>query len=135
MVLAQYDWGRTSTSESWYGLTTVEELYHLHVGCPWQMVAIDSTGPLDVTPRGNKWILVKTDHFTGWTNAIPLPDTTARTVAETLFTSIVACFGCPETLHNNQGRQFDLEFMQALCLLWEIDKTSTSSYRPQSNSV
>ena len=56
--------------------------YHLYTGRPWQKVAIDFTGPLDTTPRSNKWILVITDHFTCWSDAIPLPDAMAATVAD-----------------------------------------------------
>ena len=36
---------------------------HLYSGRPWQWVAIDLVGPMPLTPRGNRWILVLSDHF------------------------------------------------------------------------
>ena len=39
-------------------------------GAPFQRVSIDVTGPLKETPRGNKVILVLTDHFSKWAEAI-----------------------------------------------------------------
>jgi len=49
----------------------------LHCGRPWQVVAVDLVGPMPLTPRGNKWILVLTDHFTRWQDVLAIPDATA----------------------------------------------------------
>ena len=46
----------------------------LYAGRPWQKVAIDLVGPMPRTQRENQWILVLTDHFTRWQDAIPLAD-------------------------------------------------------------
>ena len=42
----------------------------LFVGRPWQKVAVDLVGPMPETNRGNRWILVLTDHFTRWQDAL-----------------------------------------------------------------
>ena len=54
----------------------------LHAGRPWQVLSIDLMGPLSETDRGNNVVLVMTDHFTRWRDAIPLPNGTAPVVAE-----------------------------------------------------
>ena len=41
---------------------------------PWQKVAVGLVGPFPVTPRVNRWVLVLTDHFTRWQDALALPD-------------------------------------------------------------
>ena len=56
----------------------------LYAGRPWQKVAVDLVGPMPTTPKGNKWILVLTDHFTRWQDALALPDATAPVVAAAL---------------------------------------------------
>lgn len=81
-------------------------------------MAIDLTGPLDLTSRGNRWILVVTDHFTRWSEGIALPDATAPTVARALEERIFAPFGLPEVLHSDRGRQFEGELMTELCAIW-----------------
>jgi len=56
----------------------------LYAGRPWQVVAVDLVGPMPMTPRGNSWILVLTDHFTRWAGALAIPDASAPTVAGVL---------------------------------------------------
>ena len=108
---------------------------HLHAGRPWQQVAVDLVGPFPETPRHNKWILVLTDHFTRWQDAIPLSDATAPTVATILDERIFCYFGLPEQLHSDQGVQFESHLMDELCQLWGIEKTRTTPYHPQGNGV
>ena len=107
----------------------------LYAGRPWQRVAIDFTGPLDETPRGNKWILVITDHFTRWCDAYPLPDATAESAARVLEERLFSQFGVPEVIHSDQGKQFQGRLFQQLCALWGCDKTQTCPYRPQANGL
>lgn len=107
----------------------------LWVGRPWQKVAIDLVGPMPLTPRGNRWILVLTDHFTRWQDAIPIPDATAPVVAEVLDDRVFSYFGLPEELHSDRGAQFEGDLMTELCRLWRVMKTRTTPYHPQSNGV
>ena len=107
----------------------------LWVGRPWQKVAVDLVGPLPVTPRGNKWIMVLTDHFTRWQDALPLTDATAPVVAEMLDARVFSYFGIPEELHSDRGAQFEGDLITELCSWWGITKTRTTPYHPQSNGV
>ena len=107
----------------------------LFAGRPWQILAVDLVGPMPRTPRGNAWILVLTDHFSRWQDAIPLPDATAPVVARTLDDRVFSYFGLPEVIHTDQGAQFESDLMQSLCRLWKVTKTRTTSYHPQGNSV
>ena len=107
----------------------------LWVGRPWQKVAVDLVGPLPLTARGNKWILVLTDHFTRWQDALPIPDATAPMVAEVLDSRVFCYFGLPEEIHSDRGSQFEGDLMTELCELWHVAKTRTTPYHPQSNGV
>ena len=62
------------------GLQAAGSRQRLYAGRPWQVVAIDVVGPMPESPRGKKWILVLTDHFTRWQDAIALPDATTPTI-------------------------------------------------------
>ena len=55
------------------------------VGVPLQRVAMDILGPLPMTQAGNKYILVIGDYFTKWTEAFPMPNMEAQTVAHINF--------------------------------------------------
>ena len=51
------------------------------VGIPMERVALDIMGPLPLSDKGNKYLLVIEDYFTKWTEAVPLPDQEVITVA------------------------------------------------------
>ena len=108
---------------------------HLYAGRPWQKVAIDLVGPMPLTQKGNKWILVLTDHFTRWQDALAIPTATASVVAAALDERVFCYLGLPEQIHADQGAQFESELMQELCRLWGVAKTHTTPYHPQANGI
>ena len=114
---------------------TAGERYHLFAGRPWQVLAVDLCGPFPKTLRGNTQILVMSDHFSRWSDAIGIPDGKADTVATTLDERIFSYWGIPEVIHTDQGRQFEAALFKELCQIWGCEKTRTSPYRPQGNSV
>ena len=107
----------------------------LYSGRPWQKVAVDLVGPFPQTERGNQWILVLTDHFTRWQDALPLPDATAPVVAKALDSRIFCYLGLPEQIHADQCAQFQSALMVEHCRLWKIAKSKTTPYHPQGNSM
>ena len=107
----------------------------LFSGRPWQVVAIDLVGPFVTTPRGNKMVLVLSDHFSRWRDAIAIPDGTAETVARVLDGQVFAYLGLPERIHSDQGAQFESTLFKELCALWGIQKSRTTAYHPQGNGM
>ena len=85
--------------------------------------------------NGNKHILVIGDHFTKWYEAIPLPDQTAVTTANPLNDHWISRFGCPHSLHSDQGRNFESKLFEHSMQLLEMDKTRTTPFHAQSNAV
>lgn len=102
---------------------------------PLERVALDILGPLPLTERGNKYIMVVSDYFTKWTEAYALPNQTAETCAQAFVNEFVCRYGAPEILHSDQGRQFESQLFQEMCRLLEIKKTHTSPFRPQSDGM
>jgi hypothetical protein len=73
------------------------------VGEPMERIALDILGPLPLTTKGNKYILVVTDQFTKWTEAFAIPDQEAKTIATTLVNEFISRFGTPLQIHTDQG--------------------------------
>ena len=88
-------------------------------------------GPLPETPRGNVNILVLSDHFTRWRDAIPIPNGTAAIVAQVLDDRVFTYFGLPERIHTDQGAQFESQLMAELCAIWGVEKSRTTPYHPK----
>ena len=105
------------------------------VGSRFERVAIDIMGELPVTEAGNRYILVISDYFTKWTQAFPLRDMTAQTVADTLINQCFSLFGMPRWLHSDQGSNFESELFSEMCKLLDIRKTRTTPYHPQSDGM
>ena len=104
-------------------------------GMPMQRIAMDLLGELPLTEKGNRYVLVVADYYTKWTEAFPLPNMEARTVAEKLVTEVISRLGVPHVIHTDQGRQFESQLFRELCQILNINKTRTSPYHPQSDGM
>ena len=77
---------------------------HVTVGRRWERVSMDLLDMSITSAKGNSYVLVMVDCFSRWTEACPLPDKTAISVADALFSNIVCRFGMPSVIHSDQGR-------------------------------
>ena len=88
-------------------------------------------GPFPESENGHRYILVAVDHFTKWSEAYPLPNQEAPTVARVLANEWFFRYSPPETLHSDQGQEFESQLVQELCRILQIKKSRTSPYHPQ----
>jgi hypothetical protein len=139
----------------WYGMTVDAEIYvkqcaicsvnkkacrrpmapmemH-HAGFPMERVHLDVLGPFTTSLSGNKYILVMIDQFSKWIEAVAIPETNAEYIAHQFLLHFVVTFGCPLTIHTDQGSNFDGQLFRAFCKLLQIAKTRSSPYHPSSN--
>ena len=80
-----------------------------------QRVVVDILGPLPETSNHNKYLLIVGDYFTKWTEAYPMRNMEAQTVARILTNEFITRFGVPEVLHTDQGANFESTQMKELC--------------------
>lgn len=111
------------------------ELQQPEVGAPMELVALDILGPLPVTDRGNRYVLVIGDYYTKWIEAIALPNQEAETVARCFVEQFACRYGIPDQLHSDQGRQFESAVFGEACKMFNIYKTRTTPYHPQSDGM
>jgi transposase InsO family protein len=104
-------------------------------GAPFERLSIDLTGPHCRSDRGHIWILTAADPFTKWTEAFPLRNKEAETVAKVLVDQVFARFGTPIALLSDRGKEVDSSIMRAVCRLLDIDKMRTTAYKPSTNSA
>ena len=92
-------------------------------------------GRFPKTEDNNRYILVIGEYFSKWTESIPLPDITAKTVAHAFVEQFICRYGMPVEIVTDQGRQFEAELFKELCTYLEIDKKRTSPWHPQTNGM
>ncbi len=105
----------------------------IEVGHPMELWAMDILGPLPLTARGNQYILVMSDHFTKWVEAVPLANQRANTVAKAFVDEVVTRHGVPRKILTDQGRNFEAELMRQVLHLLGVEKLRTSPYHPQTD--
>ena len=104
-------------------------------GCPLERISIDIMGPLPRSSKGNQYVLVVVDHFTKWTEAFPMPNQEASTVAKKLVSEFISKFGVPYEILTDQGSQFQSNLFTELARMLGIDKTRTTAYHPMANGL
>ena len=83
--------------------------------------------------KGHRFVLVATDYFTKWTEAVPLKNMTHREVIEFITEHIIHRFGIPQTLTTNQGSSFISKEVRAFIESYKIKLLNSSPYYAQAN--
>ena len=66
---------------------------------------------------------------------VALPDKKEQTIANALVEQVSGIFGPPETLHSDQGPEFENKVVKQLQDVFGNKETKTTPYRPQGNRV
>ena len=109
-------------------------LGNIPTGHRWDRITMDILDVCEPTPDGYCYILVIADYFSKWTEAFPIKDKCADTVADVLVNKIILRFGCLwlSTATRDESLKTDLKSM---CLLPGCVKTRTSPYHPESDGM
>ncbi|KAL2102439.1 hypothetical protein ACEWY4_001607 [Coilia grayii] len=105
---------------------------HLLASRPNEIVAIDFT-QLELTRNGVENVLVMTDVFSKYTQAVPTRDQRAHTVAQILLHEWFYRFGVPSRIHSDQGRSFESGLIHQFCSLYGVAKSRSTPYHPAGN--
>ena len=94
-------------------------------------IHIDIVGPL---PEYT-YLLTCVDRFTRLPEAFPMRDMSADTVAQTLVSGCVSCFGVPSIITTDRGGQFESTLLSRFMTLLGTTHFRTTSYHPQANGL
>lgn len=95
-------------------------------------VRMDIVGPLPVTKQGNKNFLTLQDSLTKYSDAIPIPSIDSVTVAIALAEHFIYRFGCPRTIHTDQGTNFLSHIMKNIYKIFKIEHITSTAFHPES---
>jgi len=95
---------------------------------------IDLIGPLQVTERGNRYIVVATEYLSKWVEAKAIRDKSGQEVHAFLL-DMVFRFGSMNVLLHDQGKEFNNKQVNDLCESLKTSVAMTSAYHPQTNGL
>ena len=120
---------------------THANLIHTHpmslqgMSTPWPFHnwGLDLIGPIHPPSNGYIWILVTTEYFTKWVEAIPLKRATGPTVANFIKEHILCHFGISYKIVSDNGTPFVNKDVQAITEYYKIKHRRSTPYYPQGN--
>ena len=81
--------------------------------------------------KGHRFVLVATDYFTKWTEAVPLKNGTHVEVIDFITMHIIHRFGIPQTLTTDQGASFMSKEVKEFAECYGIKLLNSSPYYAQ----
>jgi hypothetical protein len=84
--------------------------------CGWGLDFVGEIRP--ASSKGYRFVLVATDYFTKWTEAVPLKSMTHKEVINFVMEHIIHRFGLPQSLTTDQGAAFmshHVSSVQGIC--------------------
>ena len=95
----------------------------------------DIVGPLPISNNSNRYLLVFTDHFTKYAEVFAIKKQDADTIATHFVKDIICCYGAPEQLLTDRGKNFIGEVMKRVTNKLAVEQLRTSAVHPQTNGL
>jgi transposase InsO family protein len=83
--------------------------------------------------KGHRLVLVATDYFTKWIEAVPLKNMTHREIIEFIIDHMIYRFGIPQILTIDQGTSFMSKEVREFAESYKIKLLNSSPYYGQAN--
>ena len=104
-----------------------------HADSPMELVHMDYLTIEHGKTNQDVNILIITDHYSRFAQAIKTPNQTALATAQAAWDHFFSKYGFPEKIVTDQGTQFEGNLFKELCKVADITKLRTTSYHPQGN--
>lgn len=98
---------------------------------PFDLVSIDTIGPLPITTCGNRFILSVQCDFSKYVIYKAIPNKEAKTVASVLVKECILIYGPMKALKSDQGTEYCNEILNGICEILEIEKLNSTAYHPE----
>lgn len=102
---------------------------------PWQIVGMDTIGPLPVTAKGNKYIAIMIDYFTRVAEHGVLAVQNSETLADTFIHNVVCRHGLPLSLITDNAAVYTSTLIEQIFFKLGLKHTTVTPYHPQANGM
>jgi len=103
---------------------------------PFEMWGMDVIGHISPpSSKGHQFILVITDYFSKWADAIPLREVKSSDVIQFVKHHVIYRFDVPRRIVHDNGPQFVSQAFQRFCTKFRIQSVSSTAYYPAANGL
>jgi len=103
---------------------------------PFQQWGLEFIGEIHPSSSGqHKWILIATEYFTKWIEAIPCKQANDSTIIKFLESNILSRFGCPKNIITDNAATFKSKKIISFCHKFHITLGHSIAYYPQGNGL
>lgn len=99
---------------------------------PFDVVIIDTMGPLTTSLNGNKYALTMICDLTKYLITAPLKTKTANEVAKAIFDNFILKHGPMKQIRTDMGTEYCNSVLKELCELMKVDHKTSTAYHHQS---
>ena len=97
---------------------------------------MDIIGPINPpTSKGHRFILVITEYFSKWAEAIPLKEVKTSDVIKFIKHHVIYRFGVPRWIIHDNGSKFISQPFQRFCNKFRIQSVLSMAYYPPTNGL
>jgi hypothetical protein len=101
---------------------------------PMQVVHLDFIGPYAPDPHGNRYVLMAIDYLTGWLEAYPTPNQSAREIIEAIATKFYPAHGQPLAFVADNGQGFGSRQWTEFVEQTGVESRHATPVHPQGNA-
>jgi hypothetical protein len=101
---------------------------------PFSWISIDFKGPLPLTSRNNKYILLVLDHLDKWIAAYPCSNNDSTSVTRCLL-DLFQRWGCPDRIQSDRRSHFKSREFRKFLALFGIKVANASTDHPQTDGL
>jgi hypothetical protein len=101
---------------------------------PFDVVAVDTVGPLPIDSNGNRYVIAVIDCFTRFVELRATASPTAQ-AAVTVLLDVFARYGAPRALRSDQGSQFTARLVEQFLKEVGTAHQLTFAYHPEANGI
>lgn len=102
---------------------------------PFHLVGVDAVGPLEITQKGNRYILTGIDYLTRWPVALAVPNIDETTTVSFYYSCIVQNHGVPKYILSDRGKNFISNYTKSFLHQLGCRSIATTSFRAQCNGM
>ncbi|XP_067622234.1 retrovirus-related Pol polyprotein from transposon 412 isoform X2 [Eurosta solidaginis] len=95
---------------------------------PFDIVIIDTIGPLPESKYGNKFAVTMICDFSKYLVTVAVPDKSAKTIACAIFETFILTYGTMKAIRSDLGTEYKNELFSELTKLLKIDHDFSTAY-------